>query len=251
MPAREDSIVPTIVQLELVKWAWREAGSGVAERVLGYTMLCQIVPLDTRIVVSAAEISRLQNFQQQTPSPRDGTMQMPILLYMRCAFKGLDWMLQHAERRSENKERPCSPTHQLADEPARRRPASGRGADRRPWVAEQEQICVKARWLGPGMRSAPGAAGAVATSKTSASPPSSCTAKPAAMHRRRQAASHNWSDAFPPLAEMPEVADAGDDEEPAEDHPPDHRQDCRVRHCRPPLLRLLIADRAHGRKGIG
>ena len=59
MPAREDSIVPTIVQLELVKWARREAGAGVAERILGFTMLCQIVPLDTKIAVSAAEFSRL------------------------------------------------------------------------------------------------------------------------------------------------------------------------------------------------
>ena len=59
MPAREDSIVPTIVQLELAKWAWREAGSGVAERILGFTMLCRIVPLDTKIAVLAAEFSRL------------------------------------------------------------------------------------------------------------------------------------------------------------------------------------------------
>jgi predicted nucleic acid-binding protein len=59
MPDREDSIVPTIVQLELVKWARREGGSEAAERVLGFTTLCQIVPLDTRIAVSAAEFSRL------------------------------------------------------------------------------------------------------------------------------------------------------------------------------------------------
>ena len=58
MPAREETIVPTIVQLELVKWARREAGTGVAERILGFTMLCQIVPLDTKIAVSAAEFSR-------------------------------------------------------------------------------------------------------------------------------------------------------------------------------------------------
>lgn len=59
MPSREGSIVPTIVQLELVKWARREAGTGVAERILGFTMHCQIVPLDTKIAVSAAEFSRL------------------------------------------------------------------------------------------------------------------------------------------------------------------------------------------------
>jgi predicted nucleic acid-binding protein len=59
MPPPADCIVPTIVQFELVKWARREGGMEAAERILGFTMLCNIVPLDTRIAASAAEFSRL------------------------------------------------------------------------------------------------------------------------------------------------------------------------------------------------
>jgi predicted nucleic acid-binding protein len=59
MPQPADCLVPTIVQFELVKWARREGGIAAAERVLGFTMLCSIIPLDTRIAASAAEFSRL------------------------------------------------------------------------------------------------------------------------------------------------------------------------------------------------
>lgn len=52
-------MVPTIVQFELVKWARREGGIEAAGRILGYTTLCDVVSLDTRIAVSAAECSQL------------------------------------------------------------------------------------------------------------------------------------------------------------------------------------------------
>jgi predicted nucleic acid-binding protein len=59
MPLPAETIVPTMVQFELVKWARREGGVEAAERILGYTMLCEVVPLDTRVAASAAEFSRL------------------------------------------------------------------------------------------------------------------------------------------------------------------------------------------------
>ena len=59
MPQPADCLVPTIVQFELVKWARREGGIEAAERILGFTMLCSIIPLDTRIAASAAEFSSL------------------------------------------------------------------------------------------------------------------------------------------------------------------------------------------------
>ena len=59
MPQSANCLVPTIVQFELIKWARREGGIEAAERVLGFTMLCNIIPLDTRIAASAAEFSRL------------------------------------------------------------------------------------------------------------------------------------------------------------------------------------------------
>ena len=57
-PARDDCLVPTIVQLELSKWLVREAGEEKADQVIGYTQKCEIIPLDTRIALLAAELHR-------------------------------------------------------------------------------------------------------------------------------------------------------------------------------------------------
>lgn len=48
--------MPTIVQLELVKWLTREAGEDLADSTLAFTQTCAIVPLDTSIAVAAAAI---------------------------------------------------------------------------------------------------------------------------------------------------------------------------------------------------
>ena len=56
MPAREDWLVPTIIQLELAKWLAREVGEEKADQVIAYTQMCVLVPLDTKIALSAAEI---------------------------------------------------------------------------------------------------------------------------------------------------------------------------------------------------
>lgn len=57
-PSQTHCIVPTIVQLELVKWMVREVGDDEADQVLAYTQKCQVVPLDTAIAVLAASLSR-------------------------------------------------------------------------------------------------------------------------------------------------------------------------------------------------
>jgi predicted nucleic acid-binding protein len=54
--AREDVLVPTIVQLELAKWLAREAGEDKADQVVAFTQMCHVVPLDTKIALSAAEL---------------------------------------------------------------------------------------------------------------------------------------------------------------------------------------------------
>ena len=59
IPAQPNCIVPTIVQLELAKWLWREIGDDEADRVIAYTLKCVIVPLDTHIALLAAEQHRL------------------------------------------------------------------------------------------------------------------------------------------------------------------------------------------------
>lgn len=55
-PSQTHCIVPTIVQLELVKWMVREVGDDEADQVLAYTQKCQVVPLDTSIAVLAASL---------------------------------------------------------------------------------------------------------------------------------------------------------------------------------------------------
>jgi len=56
IPAREEWLVPTIVQLELGKWLNREAGEDKADQVTAFTEMCFVVPLDTRTALSAASL---------------------------------------------------------------------------------------------------------------------------------------------------------------------------------------------------
>ncbi|GLS32917.1 Predicted nucleic acid-binding protein, contains PIN domain [Mesorhizobium albiziae] len=56
IPAREDWLVPTIIQLELAKWLTREAGEDKADQVIAFTQMCRVVPLDTTIALLAAEL---------------------------------------------------------------------------------------------------------------------------------------------------------------------------------------------------
>jgi len=57
-PDKTSCIVPTIVQLELAKWLAREVGEEEADQVIAYTQKCVVVPLDTVIALSAAELHR-------------------------------------------------------------------------------------------------------------------------------------------------------------------------------------------------
>lgn len=57
-PDKSHCIVPTIVQLELSKWLVREVGEEQADQVIAYTQKCMVVPLDTAIALSAAELHR-------------------------------------------------------------------------------------------------------------------------------------------------------------------------------------------------
>jgi len=58
IPAREDWLVPTIVQLELAKWLAREAGEDKADQVVAFTQMCQVAKLDTKTALTAAELCR-------------------------------------------------------------------------------------------------------------------------------------------------------------------------------------------------
>lgn len=58
IPDKQRCVVPTIVQLELAKWLTREKGEEQADIMIAYTQKCQVVPLDTRIALRAADIHR-------------------------------------------------------------------------------------------------------------------------------------------------------------------------------------------------
>jgi predicted nucleic acid-binding protein len=59
LPQQVDWLVPTIVQLELAKWLTREVGEDKADQVIAFTQVCQVVPLDTEIALSAADACRM------------------------------------------------------------------------------------------------------------------------------------------------------------------------------------------------
>jgi predicted nucleic acid-binding protein len=58
LPPQSEWVVPTVVQLELMKWLTCEMDEGKADEVIAFTQLCIIVPLDTRIALMAAEYCR-------------------------------------------------------------------------------------------------------------------------------------------------------------------------------------------------
>lgn len=58
IPDREQWLVPTIIQLELAKWAYRTLEEIDADRVVAYSRKCVIADLDSDIAIAAAAICR-------------------------------------------------------------------------------------------------------------------------------------------------------------------------------------------------
>ena len=58
LPDRSEWLAPTIVQLEIAKWLTREVGEEAADQVIAFSQLCQVVPLDTELALSAANLCR-------------------------------------------------------------------------------------------------------------------------------------------------------------------------------------------------
>ena len=48
LPRQSAWLVPTMVQLELVKWLTRERGEDMADQVIAFTQVCSIVPSTRR-----------------------------------------------------------------------------------------------------------------------------------------------------------------------------------------------------------
>lgn len=58
IPARDRWVVPTIIQLELAKWAYRALDPAQANEIVAFSQKCVVVPLDTDIAISAAALCR-------------------------------------------------------------------------------------------------------------------------------------------------------------------------------------------------
>ena len=48
--------MPTIVQVELAKWLSREGGETRTDQVIAFTETCVVVPFDTTVALSAADL---------------------------------------------------------------------------------------------------------------------------------------------------------------------------------------------------
>jgi predicted nucleic acid-binding protein len=55
-PNHDGTVVPTLVQLELMKWMRRELSDETIRQVTALTERCIIIPLDTRLALKAAEL---------------------------------------------------------------------------------------------------------------------------------------------------------------------------------------------------
>jgi predicted nucleic acid-binding protein len=58
LPKRDQWLVPTIIQLELAKWAYRVLDERKADQAIAFSEKCSVVPLDTALAVSAAALCR-------------------------------------------------------------------------------------------------------------------------------------------------------------------------------------------------
>ncbi len=55
-PEKSHCIVPTMVQLELMKWMVREVSEDAADLVIAYTQKCQVITLDTSLALLASDM---------------------------------------------------------------------------------------------------------------------------------------------------------------------------------------------------
>ena len=62
-------IVPTLVQYELYKWCLREKDEAAALEVIGLTEVCLVRVLDTRIALSAADLSARHKLAPRSAMP--------------------------------------------------------------------------------------------------------------------------------------------------------------------------------------
>jgi predicted nucleic acid-binding protein len=97
-PLREETLVPTLVQLEIAKWLKREISEEVMDRALAYMERCIIIDLDTRIALRAADICATHKLSTADAIVYASALQNDALLLTCDAhFKGLDSVVSVAK----------------------------------------------------------------------------------------------------------------------------------------------------------
>jgi predicted nucleic acid-binding protein len=90
-PPLEETLVPTLVQLEIAKWLKREISEEVMDRALAYMERCVVIPLDTRIALRAAEICAAHKLSTADAVVYTTALEHDArLLTCDAHFKGLD-----------------------------------------------------------------------------------------------------------------------------------------------------------------
>lgn len=93
---RSSCVVPTIVQLELMKWLTREMSEDIADRVIAFTQTCDVTLLDTRVALRAAEICRQHKLATADAVIYATALERNVeLVTCDAHFKGLDGVVFH------------------------------------------------------------------------------------------------------------------------------------------------------------
>jgi predicted nucleic acid-binding protein len=93
-PALEETLVPTLVQLEIAKWLKREISEDAMDRALAYIERCVIIPLNTRIALHAAELCAAHKLATADAIVYASSLESDAqLLTCNAHFEGLDGVI--------------------------------------------------------------------------------------------------------------------------------------------------------------
>jgi predicted nucleic acid-binding protein len=93
-PAFSETLVPTLVQLEIAKWLKREMSEEAMDEAIAYMQRCVVIPLDTRIALRAAEICSTHKLSTADAIVYATALENDArLLTCDAHFKGLDQVI--------------------------------------------------------------------------------------------------------------------------------------------------------------
>jgi predicted nucleic acid-binding protein len=91
-------VVPTIVQLELMKWLTREVSEEAGDRVIAFTETCDVAPMDTRVALRAADLCRLHRLATADAIVYATALERQVeVITCDAHFEGLEGVVYHAK----------------------------------------------------------------------------------------------------------------------------------------------------------